>query len=48
MNAKPAQRLVAYYRVSTERQGRSGFGLEAQQKALQDFLNGGAWEMALH
>lgn len=31
---KPA---VPYYRVSTERQGQSGLGLEAQQKAVSDF-----------
>lgn len=29
--------LVAYYRVSTAKQGRSGFGLEAQQKAVSDY-----------
>jgi DNA invertase Pin-like site-specific DNA recombinase len=38
-------KFVAYYRVSTDRQGRSGLGLEAQQKTVTDYLNGGAWEL---
>lgn len=29
--------IVAYYRVSTDKQGRSGLGLEAQQKTVQDY-----------
>ena len=39
-------RFIAYYRVSTERQGESGLGLEAQRKAVLDYLNGGNWELS--
>ncbi len=36
-NAVPSLRLIAYERVSTARQGKSGLGLEAQRRAIDDF-----------
>lgn len=38
-------KFVAYYRVSTGRQGRSGLGLEAQEQTVRDRLNGGPWSI---
>lgn len=39
-------KFVSYLRVSSAKQGRSGLGLEAQRKAVAEYLNGGAWELS--
>ena len=38
-------KFVAYYRVSTAKQGKSGLGLEAQKQAVTNYLNGGRWKL---
>jgi DNA invertase Pin-like site-specific DNA recombinase len=38
-------KFVAYYRVSTAKQGTSGLGLEAQEHAVLEYLNGGQWKL---
>jgi DNA invertase Pin-like site-specific DNA recombinase len=38
-------KFIAYFRVSTGKQGKSGLGLEAQRKAVLDYLDGGRWSL---
>ena len=38
--------FVAYYRVSTHKQGINGLGMDAQRNAVMNYLNGGMWLQA--
>jgi DNA invertase Pin-like site-specific DNA recombinase len=39
-------KFISYLRVSTQKQGASGLGIEAQRQAVLDHLNGGNWTLA--
>lgn len=41
-------KAIAYYRVSTDRQGKSGLGLEAQQEAVRLFADGQGYQVTAH
>lgn len=38
-------RFISYLRVSTDKQGKSGLGLDAQREAIARYLNGGNWKL---
>src|ERR1700723_2714849 len=39
-------KFISYLRVSTDKQGRSGLGIEAQREAVVGYLNGGQWTLS--
>ena len=39
------QKAITYYRVSTAKQGKSGLGLEAQRRAVEEFLRASNWDL---
>ena len=38
-------KFFSYLRVSTDKQGERGYGIDAQRKAVEDYLNGGSWQL---
>lgn len=38
-------RFISYLRVSTDKQGRNGLGIDAQRASIASYLNGGTWEL---
>jgi DNA invertase Pin-like site-specific DNA recombinase len=44
-SAMPSGKFVSYLRVSTDKQGRNGLGIDAQRASIAAYLNGGSWEL---
>jgi DNA invertase Pin-like site-specific DNA recombinase len=40
-------KYVSYLRVSTDKQGIDGYGIDAQRQAVADRLNGGKWQLVV-
>ena len=38
-------KFVSYLRVSTDKQGQTGYGIDAQRAAVDRYLNGGDWQL---
>jgi DNA invertase Pin-like site-specific DNA recombinase len=38
-------KFVAYYRVSTQKQGINGLGMDAQRHSVMNYLDGGNWKL---
>jgi DNA invertase Pin-like site-specific DNA recombinase len=45
--ASPSREFVAYFRVRTDRQGKTGLDFEAQRKSVLDYLDGGRWDLVV-
>jgi DNA invertase Pin-like site-specific DNA recombinase len=43
--ARMTGKFVAYYRVSTNKQGINGLGMDAQKEAVRRYLDGGDWKL---
>jgi len=39
------KKFVSYLRVSTNKQGVNGLGIEGQRQSIENYLNGGDWEI---
>jgi len=38
-------KIISYLRVSTDKQGKSGLGIDAQKVSIDSYLNGGTWQL---
>jgi DNA invertase Pin-like site-specific DNA recombinase len=45
MSPRHSGKYISYLRVSTDKQGVKGLGIEAQREAVQNYLDGGRWKL---